>query len=92
MDEIEYNKQFNKNLAEGIITKEMLNDFDSAYGYAAATSVSWLISKLKILKDVLKDNNAIKIIDNTNVTVLKIEMEFDNWIKDRYKNIDTKII
>jgi len=70
------------------ITEELFVALDEAYGYDAATTISWAISKLRILRTRLINKEEIKLTDKEP---LKTEEDLKQLVKTRYPSISDDI-
>jgi len=85
---IEYNNKFNNRL---ITTKKLVKDdidhFDGAYIGGDASSIQWLVNKLKIIKKVIDDGNSFQI---ENFGEIDTTDEFLEWIINKYSQFIAK--
>ncbi|MGH8779475.1 hypothetical protein [Paraburkholderia sp.] len=74
---------------EGRVDRDTWASFIDAYGYDAATTISWLQAKLNILKRRLEDGGSIYLWDAANsrqidcVTV----QQFNDWVSVHFPSI-----
>lgn len=85
---IEENKAWNNNFNISLfsnrkIDKENLDEFIGMFDYGAASTINWLVSKLKILKAIIDGGNEVTIEEDT-VLILKTNDDLKNWIKNRF--------
>lgn len=79
-----YNEDFDKQLKETkVFTKELFEKFYDAYSYDTATTYSWVVKKLKILRDRLGQGNSLPI-ENRN-RVLE-HNNFLDWVEEEFPN------
>ena len=71
-----------------VITEEILMALDEAYGYNAATTASWVISKLRILHTRLLNKEKIEVTDNAP---LKSTEDLKKLVVARYPSIVNEI-
>lgn len=71
-----------------IIPKELVYSLDDAYSYNQATTVNWVISKLKILKVRIDNNESFELEGHGYLDKFK----FYNWIKTKYPHIYKNIL
>ncbi len=74
--------------SSGIIDSQVLASFDEAYNYDAASTMNWLIAKLKILKDVIGQGGIIQLESSRKILN---KTELDAWIYERYPDIADRI-
>ncbi|MBP9127937.1 MAG: hypothetical protein KBG07_04135 [Elusimicrobia bacterium] len=72
----------------GLVDSELLASFDEAYNYAAASTMNWLIAKLKILKEVVGHGKTIGIESSRRISDVK---ELNAWVCERYPDIAERI-
>jgi hypothetical protein len=73
-----------------IIDISIVNQFDEAYNYDAASSINWLISKLRIIKSRLETGDNLTIeLKNKSIDVNK--ETFYSFINKKYPDISKDI-
>lgn len=77
MDTIQLNKMIDAQINNGVVTSDALQRFLKAYEYDAATSVTWLINRLKLIRITLTKRPVT--IDSTPVIIINNENEFKDW-------------
>ncbi|MFW5781225.1 MAG: hypothetical protein ACOCXD_01515 [Bacteroidota bacterium] len=88
-------KEFNQKLDDllnnvKIIDDSIINQFDEAYNYDAASSINWLISKLRIIKSRLESGGNLTIeLKNKSINVNK--ETFYSFVNERYPDISKDI-
>lgn len=79
-----FNKEFDNFLyTTKIIPKEILIKFNEAYLYDNITTVNWVISKLKILKNRVSKKEIFKVEGYGQINDLK----FKALVKTKYPNV-----
>lgn len=74
--------------SSGLVDSQLLASFDEAYNYGAASTMNWLIAKLKILKDTVGHGGTVHIESSrriSDVAVLSV------WIRERYPDIADEV-
>jgi hypothetical protein len=88
-------KEFNQKLDDllnniKIIDVSIINQFDEAYNYDAASSINWLISKLRIIKSRLENGDNLTVeLKNKSINVNK--ETFYSFVNERYPDISKDI-
>lgn len=79
-----WNESFNLNLySQKKIDKNILNEFIGMFDYGAASTINWLVSKLKILKSIIDTGSSVTI-EEEPVLILNTQEDLKNWIKNRF--------
>lgn len=79
-----WNENFNMNLySQKKIDKNALTEFFGMFDYGAASTINWLVSKLKILKSIIDTGNSVTIEEDP-VLILNTQEDLKNWIKTRF--------
>jgi len=89
MDTQEYNKSLNQELAsKSVITFEIIKAFTEAYNYDAATSINWLISKIKIIKQRIDNGEILEVEENIEKNIVLLnKYTFPIWITNKYPEV-----
>jgi hypothetical protein len=66
-----------------VISKELVSRLYDAYSYGQATSVCWVIGKLKILKNRIDNSEVLELEGDDFLDCLK----FQKWVKSVFSNI-----
>jgi hypothetical protein len=81
-DAKKYNENLDKLLKETkILTMELFEKFYDAYSYDAPTTHSWLINKLKIIKERLEKGDTL-IVENSKLVLNKDN--FLEWVESEF--------
>lgn len=86
---IDWNARLDNYLAAtGTVDLELYNGFVHAHGYDAASSVGWLIAKLKILKSRLENGHSLDICEGDAMFPSRFDniIEFENWVESKFPN------
>jgi hypothetical protein len=70
-------------LLNKIINKDYLKAFNYWFDYGAASTVGFLIRKLKLIKSIL-DNGSSITIEEDPILILNTQEDLKNWIKNRF--------
>lgn len=75
---------------EGKVDRDTYALFIGAYHYDAASTVSWLISKLRILQMRLQREETIYLWDASNGRLINCTTarELDEWVNVHFSSID----
>jgi hypothetical protein len=89
MNSEEYNKFINTELnSKNTIPFEIIKSFTEAYDYNAATSINWLISKIKIIKARIDNGDILEAENNIEKVIFLLNKEtFPTWIKNKYPEV-----
>lgn len=75
--------QENEIINSKTINKERLKVFIDWFNYGAASTIGFLIRKLKLIKSIIEDGNPVTI-EEEPVLVLNTQEDLKNWIKERF--------
>ena len=70
--------------SSGLVDSQLLRSFDEAYNYDAASTMNWLIAKLKILKEIVAHGRTIHVESSNQVLDVA---GLDVWLRQRYPDI-----
>jgi hypothetical protein len=65
------------------INQDDINAFDEWFDYGAASTIGFLIRRLKLIKQMLDENNQVTIEDNP-ILVLSTHEDLKNWIRLKF--------
>lgn len=65
------------------INSSVLVEFNGMYEYGAASTINWLISKLKLIRFVLDKQEEVTIEEDP-IIILKTHDDLKNWIAIRF--------
>lgn len=65
------------------INQDDINAFDEWFDYGAASTIGFLIRRLKLLKQILDENNKV-IIEENPILVLSTHDDLKEWIKLKF--------
>lgn len=83
----DWNADFDLNLYNTRrLNKQDLSEFIGMFDYGAASTINWLISKLKVIKSIIDKGNSVTI-EEEPVIILKNQDDLKNWIKSRFDEI-----
>ncbi|HEX8577040.1 MAG TPA: hypothetical protein VF677_12170 [Flavobacterium sp.] len=83
-ENILWNNNFDSSLvSQKKIDKEILNKFIGMFDYGAASTLNWLIAKLKIIKSIINEKSSVTIEEDP-VLILSTQEDLKNWIKGRF--------
>jgi hypothetical protein len=85
IEAIEFNNLIDSQIAEGKIAPDTLQRFFSAYDYGAASSISWLIVKLKLAQSSLINKSIT--IEADPPFILQNEDDLKHWISQYLPDI-----
>lgn len=68
------------------IDKDSVRAFNYWFDYGAASTIGFLIRRLKLIKSIIEDGNSVTI-EEEPVIILKNQGDFKNWIKSRFDEI-----
>lgn len=74
--------------SSGLVDSQLLASFDEAYNYDAASTMNWLIAKLKILKDAVGRGGAVQVESSRRISDV---VGFNAWLRQRYPDIADEV-
>ena len=87
----QFNRLFDERIIKTrIITHEDLLRFDEAYNNDSASSISWLLSKLRLLNKMIKQGDYVYIYEVPRIEIYTKE-GFIKWVKERYSFLSEEI-
>ena len=90
MDATQLNKVIDSQIGEGEVTPDIYRRFLQAYNYESASTMSWLVGKLRIIKVTLAER-PVKIESNTTI-VLTNEDDFEKWLQTYFPDVQDEIL
>lgn len=84
-DPVQFNRDLDSLLSTTLLTRDLIADFDEAFRYDAATSHSWLVAKLRILRDRLELGDEFRI--EGSQLVLRRD-SFVAWVRARFPGVE----
>ncbi|WP_298118381.1 hypothetical protein [Flavobacterium sp.] len=69
-----------------LIDKKSLSEFTDMFEYGNASTVNWLISKLKIIKSII-DNGHFVSIEGDDIITLKTHEDLKIWISKLFDEV-----
>jgi hypothetical protein len=78
------NKEEENNLGTTkIVNSDYLKSFVNAYNYDAASTINWLVSKLKLIKSIIENGHPVTI-QESSIKVLNTLDDLKVWIKNTF--------
>lgn len=75
------NKEEESNLkTTKAVNSDYLKSFVNAYNYDAASTINWLVSKLKLIKSIIEDGHPVTIQENPKKVLSTLD-DLKVWIK-----------
>lgn len=75
--------QENEIISSKAINKERLKVFIDWFNYGAASTIGFLVRKLKLIKSIIDTGSSVTI-EEEPVLILKTQEDLKNWIKNRF--------
>jgi hypothetical protein len=72
----------------GLVDRQLLASFDEAYNYDAASTMNWLIARLKILKEAVGHGRIVQVESSKRISDIK---GFNVWVRERYPDIADEV-
>jgi hypothetical protein len=82
-DELINLKEENEILLNRLIDKDYLKTFIYWFDYESASTINFLIRKLKLIKSIINSGNSVTIEENP-ILILKSHDDLKKWIKERF--------
>lgn len=93
MSATEFNKSFDQAILEDhLLTTDMVTKLDEAYAYDAASSMNWIIAKLKLVQEVINRSSIVSVETKTGVMFLNNESDFQAWVLSTYTDISSEFV
>ncbi len=70
--------------SSGLVDSHLLASFDEAYNYDSASTLNWLIAKLKILKDIVAHGGTVQVESDKRISDVA---GMKAWFRERYPDI-----
>jgi uncharacterized UBP type Zn finger protein len=74
--------------SSGLVDSQLLAAFDEAYNYDAASTMNWLLAKLKILKEIVGHGKTVQVESSKRISNVE---ELNVWVCERYPDIADKV-
>lgn len=90
MDAAQWNKQLDAQLlSSGVVSRELWARLKEAYGYDAATSVSWVESKLAVLAERLMHGQtaSLYVPNSGEPQICSSLAELQAWVSDQLPGV-----
>lgn len=70
--------------SSGFVDSKLLASFNEAYNYDAASTINWLIAKLKILKDVVMHGGTVQVESSKRISDVA---GLNAWLREHFPDV-----